>query len=165
MSEKVSIASTQIKHKGIFDMGELYKVMKSWLDEKGYGDEEKSFREELYVERIKGASKQIEIRWKAEKAQGEYFSHIIKVTFLIAGLTEVEIEQDGIKLGTNKADVTIKISSDMVKDRKNKWKIDFFRKIYEDLIIDKRIEEYWDGFYGKTYGFIDEIKGYLQLRT
>ena len=37
------VMSTAIKDKGIFDMGELYSLIKEWLTWEGYGDEKKTF--------------------------------------------------------------------------------------------------------------------------
>jgi hypothetical protein len=165
MSEKTKVMSTAIKHKGIFDLGELYKAIKEWLDFEGYGDESKTFIEELYVERIKGESKQIEIKWKAEKFAGEYFSNVIKITFYVLGLQDVEIEVDGKKIGTNKLDLTLKISAESVRNRQNKFKNDFIRDLYEKYVIKERINDMEGAIYNKAYGLADEIKRFLELRT
>ncbi|MCD4760080.1 hypothetical protein K8R33_04285 [archaeon] len=164
MSETINLVTISIKDKGIFDLDELYKVMKRWLDREGYGNEEKNFKEELYVERIKGDSKQIEIRWVGEKIGSDYFSNRIKINFLIINLKEIEIEIDGKKIPMKKGQIKLDIKSDLVKDRQNKWQSDFFRKIYENTIVNKRIDDYWGYYYGKTNSFIDEIKEFLELR-
>ena len=73
-------------------MDELYKSIKYWLDFNGYGDERKSFKEERYVERSKGDSKQLEIGWKAEKQVSDYFSYVIELSYFVIGLKKVKIQ-------------------------------------------------------------------------
>ena len=165
MSEKTKVMSTAIKHKGIFSLDELYKAIKDWLNFEGYGDESKTFIEELYVERIKGDAKQIEIKWKAEKFMGEYFSSIIKITFYVVGLQDVEIEVEGKKIGTQKLDLTLKLSAELKSNRQDKFKNDFIRNIYEKYVIKERIEGTAGAIYNKAYGLADEIKRFLELRT
>lgn len=164
MSKSISVVSTKIKDKGIFDMNELYKVVKRWLDFHQYGDESKTFKEELYVERIKGDSKQIEVRWKAERFSSDYFSNVVTITFLILGLKEVEIELDNKKIPTQKAELELRINAKLVKDRQDKWKSDTLRKIYDNTIVSKRIDEYWVKLYNEINGLINEIKAFLELR-
>ena len=164
MPDSIGIITTTIKDKGVFDMKELYKVMKRWLDMQGYGDETKNFKEELYVERIKGDAKQLEVRWRAEKMAGDYFSNIITIKILVLAMKNVEIEIEGKKIPTYKSELRIDIKSVLVKDRQGKFKSDFFRKIYENTLVRDRLDNYWGYFYGKTNSFINEIKTYLELR-
>jgi hypothetical protein len=164
MSESVQIANKlKIYEKGIFDLNELYKLIKSWLAIEGYGDEEKTFREVSYVERFKAIGKQIEAKWKAEKLVNDYISYAMTITFNIIGLNEIEIEQQGRKVKMHKGTITIRISSELILDRQNKWKSDFFRKLYENFIIKDRIEAHKINLYNKTYSLHDEIKAYFQM--
>ena len=157
--------STAIKDKGIFDMSELYSLIKEWLTWEGYGDEKKTFHEEVYVERIKGDSKQIEIKWRAEKFMGPYISHIITITFNIIGMQEIEIEIDGKKIGTNKLDLSLKMNAEVITDREKKFaKRKFIKKLYENYIMKERIAASENLLNSKAYTLADEIKGYLELR-
>lgn len=159
------VMSTAIKDKGIFDMSELYSLIKEWLTWEGYGDEKKTFHEEAYVERIKGDSKQIEIKWKAEKFMGPYISHVINITFNIIGMKEVEIEMDGKKIGTNKLDLSLKLNAEIITDRQKKFtKRKLIKRLYENYIIKERISASKGLLNAKAYTLADEIKGYLELR-
>jgi len=159
------VMSTTIKDKGIFDMGELYSLIKEWLTWEGYGDEKKTFQEEIYVERIKGDSKQIEIKWRAEKFMGPYISHTINITFNILGMKDIELEIDGKKIGTNKLDLSLKMNAEVTTDRQDKFKKrKFIKKLYENYIIKERISASKGLLSGKAYTLADEIKEYLELR-
>ncbi len=158
----MALASIKIKDKGIFNLGDLYSMMKHWLDLNGFGDETKSFREEKYVERIKGDSKNIDIRWKAEKIINDYFSCVIKIEIMVLGLKEVELEIEGRKISTNKAEISISIKSDLITDRQKKWH-PFLKRIYENTIIKDRISSYKEYYYNKTYSFAEAIKEFLEI--
>jgi hypothetical protein len=159
------VMSTAIKDKGIFNMNELYSLIKEWLVWEGYGDERKTFQEEVYVERIKGDSKQIEIKWRAEKFLGPYISHIINITFNIVGMQDIEIEIDGKKIGTNKLDLSLKMNAEVITDRQEKFKKKrFLKKLYENYIVKERISASHGLLNAKAYTLADEIKGYLELR-
>lgn len=151
------------KGKGIFDMGELYQNMKTWLDFQGYGDQEKTFQEEKYVERIKGESKQIEIRWRADNLFNEYVSYTLGITFFIVGLKDVQIEKDGNKVGSNKGEIEIRFNAKLNLDWKNKWKSPFVQGIYNNYVIRDKIEEHKTDLYNKTYSLYDEVKKFFEM--
>ena len=164
MSEELDVVSMSVKHKGIFDMTELYQNIKTWLDYKGFGDHENSFREQKYTERIQGEDKQLEIKWKAEKIINSYFSHIIEITFFVTGLKSIEIEEEGKKIGTNVGNIVIKFKAKVVLDRQGKWN-SFFKSIYDKFIIRERIEENQNELYGKIYSLYNEVKTYLNMHN
>jgi len=154
----------KVKWKGIFDFNDLYRKMKFWLDFQGYGNEKSNFKEEKYIERIKGNSKNLEIRWKGEKNVSDYFSFVITITFLVIGLSEIEIENEGKKLPMNKGEVEIKFTAELVKNRSGKWKKDsWLRSFYERFVVRDRIENYKIELYKKLYSFHDEVKAYLEI--
>ena len=132
-----------IKSKGILLFDELYRKMKWWLDYQGYGDEHKSFKEERYVERLKGDVKQLEVRWKAEKLTTDYVSYIIRVTFFVIGLKDIEIEREGQKQKMHTGEVEIRINTELVTNKNEKYKENkFLHKIYENYLIKDEIEQH-----------------------
>lgn len=164
-AETINVCSgLKLDWKGVFDLNDLYKKTKLWLNYNGYGNEKKSFREALYVEKIKGDEKEIQVEWHAEKNISDYFSCYLTITFLILGLKKVEVVQDGKKLKMNDAEIEIRLSADLVKNREGRWpKNSLIKKIYERFIIKERIEQYTVDLYQKVYSLHDEIKGYLNL--
>ncbi len=154
----------KLKWKGIFDFDDLYQKMKFWLDFYGFGDENSSFKEEKYVQRLKGDSKQIEIRWKGEKIINDYFSYVITITFFALGLKDIKVEEDGKQIGKNTGEIEMRFSAHLVTNRQGKWKKDgLMKKIYESYIIKDRIEQNTIDLYEMTYNFRDEIKAMLDL--
>ncbi len=165
MSEKINICSRlKLQWTGIFHLEELYKKMKFWLDFNGYGDEKNNFIEERYVERIKGPSKQLEVKWIGEKLIDDYFSILFTIDFLILGLKEVEVQKEGRKIKMNSGTVIIYFNSDLVTNRQNKYKDSgFFKKFYENVLIRSSLENHQKAAYSKIYSFHDEVKSYLEL--
>ncbi len=160
----IVVPAVKLKWKGIFDFEGLYKKMKFWLEFQGYGDERKNFREEKYVEQVKPTGKIYEIVWKGEKNISDYFSFIIKITFLGLNIEQVETQKEGKKVKMSKGEIEIKFTAILVKNRQNKWKPDsFIKKIYENFISRDRIEEYKIDIYKKLYELHDEVKAYLDL--
>lgn len=154
----------KMKWKGIFDFTDLYKKMKFWLDFQGYGDEKSVFKEEKYIERIKGDAKNLEIKWRGEKKVSDYFSFVISLTFLVLGMKEIEVESEGRKLPMNKGEVEIKFTAELIKNRQGKWKKDSWgKKFYERFVVRDRIEDYKIELYKKLYSFHDEVKAYLEI--
>jgi hypothetical protein len=163
MKESISVVSMKTKGKGVFDMAELYQNMKFWLDFQGYGNAEQTFQEEKYVERIKGDSKQIEIRWRADKIFNDYVSYTIGITFFIIGLKDVQIEKDGKKIGSNKGEVEIRFNAKLNLDWKNKWKSNSIQSLYNNFIIRDKIESHKTDLYNKTYTLYDEVKKFFEM--
>lgn len=166
MKEDLSVVpEIKMKWKATFDMGELYKHMKYWLDYQGFGDENETFQEEKFAQRMKGSSQQIEIRWSAQKNVSDYFAYKIRVGFFILGLKDVEIEKDGRKITTQTGEIEIRIKSDLVVDRKKKWgdAKTMSQSIYEKFIVKDRIDDYKIDLYSKTYAFHDEIKSFFEM--
>lgn len=164
-ADKISVASgLKVKYRGVFDLGDFYKKLKLWFDSEGYGDENKNFKESKYTESIKPYGKNIEIKWVAEKNKSDYFSFGLTVTFRILGLQDTEIQYENKKIKANKGEVDVKVSADLIKNRQGKWSRDsIIKRIYETLIVDKRIEEYKLEVYKLAYKLQDEMKMYLNL--
>ena len=158
------VPKLKIRHIGVVNMTELYKNMKYWLDYQGYGNHKETFKENKYIERIKGDSKILEISWTAQRNESDYVAYVIKVGFFVLGLTDIEVEVEGRKVKSQKGDIQVYISSELVTDRKNNWNSSIMQYIYENFIAKKRIEDYMIDLYSKTYSFQDEIKVYLNLK-
>ena len=158
------VKNLKVVYKGLFDISGLYKEIKIWLTNKKYGDHEKDFKEESYVERLKGDSKQIEIKWIGEKGLSDYSKGQITLTFFIVGLQDAETEWQGKKIKTNQGEIEIQISSSLIKNASGKWNPGVMKKLYEKLVIQDRIENEMIELYEDTYSLHDVIKTFLELR-
>jgi len=164
MSEKLIIGKEiKLKFNGIFDMSDLYRKMKFWLEWNGYGPEKGM--EKAYIEKIKPNGKQIEIKWVAINDVSNYVKAVIEVTFFVLGLESVEIDKEGKKIKTKKGDIELRITGYLVLNADDKWNDNsFVNKVYKKFILKKNIDGYKIDLYDDLYDLHDEIKSYLNLQ-
>lgn len=162
MSQKDWIVQNiKFKQTAIVDLSELYKHMWRWFDLYGYDVFETEYRDSDEPE-----GKHLEIKWYAEKKVDDYVKFVIKTSFLVTGMTKVEIERQGQKIGANKGTLEIKFDAFLEKDYDDKWTGPiqrFLREIYDKLLIKKRIENYEDMLNTELYKYIDELKAFVNV--
>ena len=152
----------KIKAVTVIDFPVFYKKMKLWLQDNGFTKDETL--EKKYIERIKPNGKQLEIQWECKKSKSDFFDYYINVTFLILGMNDVEVQQGPITRKMNKGDFEIRINS-FIQTTKNLEKLGTLKRIYVNILIKKRIEEYKLDLYDKVYKFHAYIKELLSLRN
>ncbi len=151
----------KIKYKSIFDLSELYKLLYRWFELHGY-----DFQELEYRESLEATGKNLEIRWYAEKKMDDYIKFVIKPTFLVIGLSKVEIEHEGEKELTTKGEVEIRFDAYLIKDYNDKWKgpfLRFLRTCFDNFLIKSRIEGYEGQLHEELYNLMSEAKAFLNL--
>lgn len=168
MKNEITIADKiKIKRKTIVDLTRFYKFVRFWLGDKGFFKTDGAINEYRYVDKTEPGGKHLEIFWEGEKKFSDYFSHKIKVSFLVLGLNKVEIQRGNKKLKLDDCDVEIRITGALVTDRGNSYKDTPFQKliqkIYEGIIVNKRIEKYKVEVYDKTFTLQDDIKKFLDM--
>ncbi|MBS3153235.1 hypothetical protein J4426_01575 [Candidatus Woesearchaeota archaeon] len=155
-------AGLKIRYQGITDFGNLYKYMKLWLEDRGFADEKKL--ETKYTERRFGDRKNLEIMWNCSTSISNYVSYQMQVTFLVLGLTETEVQIGDIKRKLDKGDFELRIIG-YVKVGEGEWNdYTFLERVYYNLVVRKRIEEYKQDYYIILYKFVGYIKEFLGLR-
>ena len=149
-----------VRWSGLFDLEEVYKKSKEWFDTRVM-----NFKEEKYVEKIKGNSKQLEIKWKATKKVSDYYRQVFEIGILIIGLTKVEVEKEGRKLYLEKGDIEFQFDVYLVKNANDRFEDgSFYKKVYEK-IYKKRINDYLIDLYNSAYGLIDEVKKLMEIHA
>jgi hypothetical protein len=162
MSEKDKICEGKVKHDGIFDYKDVYRFLYTWLTDFEYIMEERN-----YTEKIKPEGKEVEIHWIGKRKISDYFRFILKIDWLILGMTNVEIMKDNIKVKANKGVLEIKVTGFLEKDWENRWEntayMRFLRGIYDKFIIRGRIETYEDKLAEEMDEFVSQMKAFLAL--
>ena len=165
MSKEVSIVSgTKIKYKGVFDLSLLYEKLRDWLIVLGYSDPCEI--EKKYSERVKPNGKSLEIIWEPSKEEEDgYFKLIIKISFLITGLNDVEIDKNGKNVNINKASIEIVFDSKLIINAKDSWDENkYIYKVYNKFSgLKDRAEEQKIELYKATTDLIGEVKNFLNL--
>ena len=162
MAQKDFVASAiKVKQRGIFDLDELYLLLYKWFELYGY-----DFQEEEYRDIEKEGKKNLEIRWYAEKKIDDYIKFVMKISMMIVGLEEVELEEEGIKRKSKKGTIEIRFDAYLLKDYEDRWQgsaIKFLREVYDKFIIKGRIESLEEELHDNLYKFIDELKAFLNM--
>lgn len=163
MPEKDNVFSSKIKSAGIFNFADFYKFCYDWLGEELKYD----VAEEKYKEKLSGDSKDIEIEWVCWRKITDYFKFEVKVSFRILGLTNIEINKNGMKVKSNKGSVEMGVKGYLIKDYQSKFErtafYKFLRGIYERWVIYSRVNEYEDKLIGDCDEYLNQAKAYLDL--
>ena len=162
MAEKDTIFEGKVKQTDIFDFKEMYNFLYKWLVDEGYKVDEK-----VYSEKVTAGGKEIDIEWEAKKKVSDYFRFVIKPKWKILGMTSVDVERDGKKIGMNKGQVEIKVGAILEKDYESRWEnsafLKFLRGVYDKYIIRARVEGYEKKIFGEADEFLAQMKSFLAL--
>lgn len=161
MADKEQVVKEKLSHNGIFDFSALYAFMHAWLrDEEGFG-----VTEEKYSEKVSGNARDIDFKWVAAKTISDYFKMEHQIEAEIRGLTDVEVEVNGVKKKMNKGKISIEFKGYIVKDVQSKWDVTpwyrFLRDFYNKYVIPARIDNMTDKIMGDLRKFKDDIKAFL----
>jgi hypothetical protein len=164
MAQKANIYTEKLTQVGYWNYDETYKMLFNWLQGEGY-----NLVEDSYKEKLSGAGKEIIIGWTAGKKVTDYFKREIKVDWHILTMKDAEIELDGKKVKTNKGELEIKFTADIVKDYESRWEDKpihkFMRGLYENYIIRSTVEEHEDDLDAEVRVLIADLKAFLRIPT
>ena len=142
----------------VFNMHDLYRHIRSWLDNHRYVTFEKDYKE-VVTESGKNAAIKL-TPWK--KVDDYTRIHMdVKITF--KNLKEVETSQ-GIM---NKGEVSVKFEAKVEKDYEEKWEHSFFtrfiRALNDHFFASDRIDAFKKELQDDSYELFNEVKAFLGL--
>jgi len=153
----------KIKKDGVVDFNELYRSTKKFLEDYGLLKDEEEL-EKKFVDRTKpGGVKQLEIAWEVRKKKSNLFVYVIKIWFLIIGMTDVEVQQGNVKRKLQKASFEIRMDA-YIETTGALDKIGGLKKMYLNFVIPKRLDEYKTELYTKAYKIHTFIKEFMGIR-
>lgn len=167
MVEQDKLFTTKVKHKGVFDFKECYRIAYEWFIDHGY-----EIQEEDYKEVVGGnGAKEIAINWsnlKPISKDNHYFRFRINTKFHILGMSEVEVEIDGVKQKLNKGQFEFHVTGILEKDWDSQWEknkfMNYLRQIYDKYIITARIEDYETKVLSHVDQVVTNMKSFLNLQ-
>jgi hypothetical protein len=163
MVERDGLINTKVRHVGIFDFKETYRILFEWFIEQGYDFNEKSYKEVLGA----GGAKEIELEWECVRKVSDYFKFEIKTSWKIIGMTSVEVEIDGVKQKMNKGDVAITFKTTLLKDYEERWSkkplLNFLRTLYDRYLIRDRITAYEAKLITEMEEVVAQAKSFMAL--
>ncbi len=162
MATKTSVYKESIKKVGFWNYKDLYSFSFGWLKDNGYG-----VKENEYTEKASDFGKEIIIVWEASRKVTDYFKNTITIKWHILGMNDAQIERAGRTEKTNKGEVKLDFSADMVKDYDEKWEDKpvkvFMRGIYDNYINKKISDQHEDRLKDDIKELINQVKAFLEL--
>jgi hypothetical protein len=163
MAERDVLIGTKVRHVGIFDFKETYRILFEWFIDQGYDFNEKSYKEVIGA----GGAKEIELEWINVRKVSDYFKYEMQVKWKIIGMTSVEVEIDGVKQKMNKGDLTIEFKITLIKDWDERWSkkpvLNFLRTLYDRYLIKERITAYESKLILEMEEVVAQAKSFLAL--
>lgn len=152
----------KIKHKGVFDLNNIYNSLAYYLYDYGLCKNLNTL-EKRYAEKLNGPVKNIEIEWETSKQPegSTYFKYVIKIKFLLLGISEIEMQKGDRKIKAHKGDFEAKIIAYVEAGGEEFDKLGFLGKLYANHVIRKRLDEYKIDLYSKVYKLHDFLKRLL----
>lgn len=164
MAEKIKLYKTKLKHGGLFNFKEAYRVAFEWLKGEGYDISEKDYKEVVGT----GGAKEIVVNWEATDDLSDYFQALIKIRFHLLGITKGEMELEGIKYKMDSGMFEFHVEGVLIKDPEGDWDKNpfskFLRKIYDKHVIPERIEQYQKSLMGDVDDLVAYMKSFLRLQ-
>ena len=162
MSASITVGDNlKIQYVSVVDYDDFYKKIVRWFELKGY-----SFREVEYRDIEDAKGKSFEIIWEATNNVDDYAKFVIKMETMALGFQKLEMEKDGKKIKTNKANFTIKIDSKIIMDYQDQFGNGFkkiLREMYDKYIIPSRISNYKQSLEDDTNELMAEIKSFFAM--
>lgn len=161
MAEKDKVYKGRLVQAGVFNFKDYYEFLYETLVDLGY-----DVFEERYAETKKGDTKNVEITWRAEKSISHYFKYSLTLRWFVLGLTKVKVKQEGREVSIDSGSISVDFSADLIKDQNDEWRGTFWkvlRKIYDDHIINSRIENYELKLYEEINEIISHAKAFLAI--
>ena len=163
MPELDKLIKTKIKHSGVFDFKELYRILYEWFMDKGYDFNEKGYKEVVGA----GGAKEIELEWECVRKVSDYFRFNIKAKWHIIGMTTVEVEIDGEKKKMNKGQFELAVECALIKDYEDRWAnkpfFKFLRTFYDKYLIKEKTDQFEGRLIGEMDEFVGQCKSFLAL--
>jgi len=141
-----------------FNMHDLYKHIRSWVDAHSYITFEKEYRDWM---RDTGRSSSVKLAtWKKVD---DYVKYHIDIRIKFKDLKEVETKS-GLM---NKGEVTVKIDSFIEKDYENKWEHNFMtrfmRALNDYFFMSSKLDRYKKELLDDSYDVFNEVKSFLGI--
>lgn len=163
---KISVPTMRLKYIGLFDFDGLYQLLVDWMKNRRYWFKETSYKHK--VPSPFGAEQEID--FSGEKRVTEHLTHSITIAIHLYDLTEVDIEQHGIKKKLTNARMEINFDGTIELDYQGIWKgkkfLETLRDFYYKYIIRKDLENvYMDQLVYRIAKLQNTVKEFLDMQS
>lgn len=161
--EEISITKARIKHKGIFDFGDYYRILYDMFRGMGYDVEEQK-----YKHKSKPEGDEVEIEWSCYKKVDDYSLFRIWAKTLVIGLQTVPVPVEGVQVKKNSGDTELELKCFIQTDYTNRWEthpfLKFLKGIYDMYLYRSTFESWKQKITTEMLTVENEIKAYFQMQ-
>jgi len=165
MAETIKLDKHIIRYKGLFDFDGLYNLIVQWMKARRYWFHETKYKHKVPMPT--GAEQ--EITFKGTKDITEYISQEIVIDFHLWDMTEVEVEQAGVKKTLTNARIEIVLTGALNMDIESRYEKTKFllglRKFLHKYILRPDIDAWADELRYRLYKLHEEIKKFLDMQA
>lgn len=144
-----------LSYEGDLDLRELYRLVKSWLKDRGFF---------LIEKEHEGTLEKFKSKWDAERKVDDYARYVIKVTIEANKLKQISIQNKNLYNGEFSVAFESYIEKDYEDRLERKPLLKFFRGVYGKYVEKSREENYERELKALTTSFYNEIKAYFGLK-
>lgn len=154
-----------IQYRGIVNLAELLKLMKSWFEDHGY-----EFYEETVKSKLASDGLRREYRWTADREVNEYIKFHVFIFMDIRTMLDVEVVRDGKKERLTQCRIRLEVEGFVVLDWQGKYKkhkmLKKLQEFMHEHVIKKEIIYIWgDQLDYRLMKFEKIVKEYLEFEA
>ena len=163
MTERqIIVDGARLTYTGVFDPKGIQKVIKNWVNDKGYFMYEVS-----HTESVTDEGKFAEIKMEPFKKLTDYARSTIRVRITIEKAKDVVIEKDGKKIKLYEGTVKFLFDAFLDTDYESRWEgkpvFYFFRILFEKYVYAPFISKYAKQISGDLEILKTNLKSFLNL--
>ena len=163
MPEEETVVSAKLKFNGIFDLKEFYAFLYDVFVSLGY-----DVQEDHYKQKEQQSGNLLQIQWTCEKAVDDYTKFVLKLTYFIIGLKNIEVQKGNVKVSTNKGDIELKMKAILRTDYEGRWETQPFlklvKKVYENYLYRSQYQQWKKKIYEELTQAHNEAKAFFHLQ-
>ena len=162
VERRIVVDGLKISYKGLFNAGELYKIIDAYFRERAYTKHELRNYEHVYPE-----GKQVEVIKEPYRKVTDYAKYVVRVTIIMSNVKETVIEKDKHKVKMNQGDVDIQLDGFLELDYEHRWEkkpmFYFLRALFDQFVFKVHTERFESGLKEEIDDLHSQVKSFLNL--
>lgn len=176
IGQKIKAAEFSVKVEDVYNLKDLYKVVKEWMDEENYFDDHgtESYREKLFLQKDRPTNTELWIWFRTIKypegvnPKTGYLRYLLDIDYHIVNMKDLEVVHKGRKMKMNKGETEVMISANVELDYRGEWKkhniLKNFITMFQKSIYKNEIDYHRLALYKEAYKLQAVIKRYLEAK-
>ena len=160
--ETVKITQERVKFVGIFDLGDLYRLLYDIIKSMGY-----IIIESKYTHKTIPTGDRVELEWNCYKKVDDYSQFHLFVRTVIGELQKVQVKVDDVTATKHKGDAEIEITANIITDYENRWETNtlskFLKGIYDIYFYKSTFDTWVTKITSEMHTVENEMKAFFRM--